>query len=144
MAPRPPEDYQTRPGAELLYRRARDTQEQSRSLAEEARRLRSQRRPSPPPVSRNELLACSPYARLVAQLETLPVIEQAKGILMAHSGISDAEAFALLRGASQRSNVPVRDLAARIVAAASGGPAAAKALRLIRRPPAATSSRQRR
>lgn len=44
------------------------------------------------------------------------MIEQAKGIIMAQSGCGEAEAFDMLRRASQRSNVPVRELAARIVA----------------------------
>ena len=44
------------------------------------------------------------------------MIEQAKGILMAQSHCGNAQAFDLLRRASQRSNVPVRDLAAQIVA----------------------------
>jgi len=69
-----------------------------------------------------ELLQRSPYARLRAQLETMPVIEQAKGILMAQSRCSDAEAFDLLRRASQRSNIPVRELAARLVASTARPP----------------------
>jgi AmiR/NasT family two-component response regulator len=44
------------------------------------------------------------------------VIEQAKGIIMAQSACGEAEAFDLLRRASQRSNVPVRELAAQLVA----------------------------
>jgi ANTAR domain len=63
-----------------------------------------------------EMLHRSEYLRLLARLETMPVIEQAKGILMAQSGCTDTEAFDLLRRASQRSNVPVRELAAQIVA----------------------------
>jgi two-component system, response regulator / RNA-binding antiterminator len=50
-----------------------------------------------------------------AQLGTTPVIEQAKGILMAQHGCGPEEAFDLLRRASQRFNVPVRVLAARLV-----------------------------
>ena len=50
-----------------------------------------------------------------AQLDTMPVIEQAKGILMAQHGCGPDEAFDLLRRASQRFNVPVRVLAARLV-----------------------------
>jgi AmiR/NasT family two-component response regulator len=45
----------------------------------------------------------------------MPVIEQAKGILIAQTGCSPEEAFALLRQASQRSNVRVSELAASIV-----------------------------
>jgi ANTAR domain-containing protein len=69
-----------------------------------------------PPQARQELLQNSPYARLVARLETLPVIEQAKGIVMARHRCGPDEAFDLLRKASQRGNVPIRELAARLVA----------------------------
>jgi hypothetical protein len=47
--------------------------------------------------------------------ETVPVIEQAKGILMAQYRCGPEEAFELLRGASQRANVKVRVLATRMV-----------------------------
>lgn len=50
-----------------------------------------------------------------AHVDTMPVIEQAKGILMAQHECGPDEAFDLLRRASQRFNVPVRDLAARLV-----------------------------
>jgi len=50
-----------------------------------------------------------------AQLDTTPVIEQAKGIFMAQHDCGPDEAFELLRRASQRFNVPVRVLAARLV-----------------------------
>jgi AmiR/NasT family two-component response regulator len=53
--------------------------------------------------------------RLQARLETLPTIEQAKGIIMARSGVGSEEAFDILRRASQRTNVKLRDLAADIV-----------------------------
>src|SRR5215469_2730158 len=53
-----------------------------------------------------------------AQPDTRPVIEQAKGILMAQQRCGPDEAFDLLRRASQRFNVPVRVLAARIVCGA--------------------------
>jgi hypothetical protein len=65
--------------------------------------------------SRREALHVSAFARLRAQLESLPVIEQAKGILMAQTGCDADEAFDLLRRASQRTNTRVRDLAADIV-----------------------------
>ena len=68
------------------------------------------------------MLVRSPYARLLARLETMPVIEQAKGVIMAQSRCGDAEAFDILRRASQRSNVPVRELALRIVASTAGVP----------------------
>jgi hypothetical protein len=66
--------------------------------------------------ARRDLLQRSEYARLLARLATMPVIEQAKGIIMAQSRCGEADAFDILRRASQRSNVPLRDLAARIVA----------------------------
>lgn len=65
--------------------------------------------------SRREQLHESAYARLRAQLETMPVIEQAKGILIAQTGCPPEEAFDMLRHASQRSNVRVSELAASIV-----------------------------
>ena len=57
----------------------------------------------------------SAYARLQARLASMPVIEQAKGILMAEYGWPEDRAFAALRQVSQRENVKVRDLAAGIV-----------------------------
>lgn len=51
---------------------------------------------------------------------TMPVIEQAKGILMFYEHCTADEAFDMLRRASQRSNVPVRDIAAAIVERTSG------------------------
>jgi hypothetical protein len=71
-------------------------------------------------AARQELLERSEYARMVARLQTMPVIEQAKGIIMAQSRCGAAEAFDTLRRASQRSNVPVRELAAQLVAMADG------------------------
>jgi hypothetical protein len=61
-------------------------------------------------------LRYSAYARTRARLASLPVIEQAKGIIMAQGGWSEDQAFDALRRASQRENIKVRDLAARIVA----------------------------
>jgi hypothetical protein len=64
-----------------------------------------------------------------AQLDAVPVIEQAKGILMAQQGWGPDEAFELLRRASQRFNVPVRVLAARLVHGVRGSePEAAQVL----------------
>jgi hypothetical protein len=59
----------------------------------------------------------------------MPVIEQAKGILMAQHGCGPDEAFDLLRRASQRFNVPVRSLAVRLVYNVQpSGPQAARVL----------------
>jgi hypothetical protein len=76
--------------------------------------------------SRREVLHDSAFARLQARLDTLPVIEQAKGIVMARRQCGPEDAFDLLRRASQRANVKVSVLAERIVeqAAASGSLAA--------------------
>ncbi|HEU0131770.1 MAG TPA: GAF and ANTAR domain-containing protein [Mycobacteriales bacterium] len=62
---------------------------------------------------------------LVRQLETAmasrAVIEQAKGILVAGKHCTPEDAFDLLRQASQRENVKLRDVAERIVRSAAGG-----------------------
>ena len=86
---------------------------------------------------RRQVLHDSAYARLQAQLDTMPVIEQAKGILMAQYRCRPEEAFDLLRRASQRANVKVSVLAARIVEQiASPNPSGSAA-----RPPLPTSER---
>jgi hypothetical protein len=61
-------------------------------------------------------LRYSAYARLQARLASMPVIEQAKGIIMAQCGWPEEQAFDALRRASQRENIKVHDLAVRIVA----------------------------
>jgi hypothetical protein len=73
-------------------------------------------------------LRYSATARLQARLASMPVIEQAKGIVMAQCGCVEQAAFDVLRQASQRENIKMRDLAARIVAqtvrsASAGRPA---------------------
>lgn len=73
-------------------------------------------------IKRN-LLHESAYARLNAKLESLPVIEQAKGVIMAQTGCGPDEAFGVLRTMSQRSNIKVRDLAFDIVRRAGAPPA---------------------
>jgi AmiR/NasT family two-component response regulator len=73
--------------------------------------------------SRRDMLYYSAVARLQARLETMPVIEQAKGIVMAQELCGPDQAFELPRTASQRANVKVHVLAERIVAhLASDGP----------------------
>jgi hypothetical protein len=54
--------------------------------------------------------------RLEARLASLPSIEQAKGVLMAQQGSHPDEAFEILRRASHRTNMPVRELAQHVVA----------------------------
>jgi ANTAR domain len=65
---------------------------------------------------RRELVYQSRVARLQARLETMPVVEQAKGILMAQQRCGPDEAFDLLRRASQRGNIKLHVLAAQLVA----------------------------
>jgi uncharacterized protein (DUF3084 family) len=69
-------------------------------------------------------LRYSAYARLHARLASLPVIEQAKGIIMAECGWPEDQAFDALRRASQRENIKVRDLAAKLVATTAQSPSA--------------------
>jgi len=54
----------------------------------------------------------------------MPVIEQAKGIVMAQQGCGPEEAFDLLRRASQRSNVKRHVLAEQIVEQIASGSSA--------------------
>jgi ANTAR domain len=70
-----------------------------------------------------EVLRESAFARMQARLESLPVIEQAKGIVMAQQRCGPEEAFDLLRRASQRANVKVHVLAAQIVDRVASPPA---------------------
>lgn len=79
----------------------------------ESARLRARRQAS---RTAQDRLQYSAYARLQARLASLPVIEQAKGILMAQYGWPEDRAFAALRWVSQRENIKVRDLAACVVA----------------------------
>jgi hypothetical protein len=77
--------------------------------------------------AQREVLRESALARMRARLESLPVIEQAKGILMAQERCGPDEAFELLRRASQRANLKVHVLAAQIVAQVASPPAKAGA-----------------
>jgi AmiR/NasT family two-component response regulator len=52
---------------------------------------------------------------LRAALETRPVIDQAKGMLVAEHGCSPDEAFEMISHASQRENRKVRDVAQAMV-----------------------------
>src|SRR3954447_19287546 len=57
-----------------------------------------------------------------AALQTRPVIEQAKGVLVALRGATPEQAFAELSHVSQRHNVKLQRLAAALTRAASGRP----------------------
>ena len=83
-------------------------------LAAVTERLRSTRSSLASGRSRREQLHESAYARLRAQLETMPVIEQAKGVLMAENRCGPEEAFDLLRRASQRANIKISVLAEQV------------------------------
>jgi len=61
------------------------------------------------------MLSGSEEARLLGLLQNWAVIEQAKGIMMATYRCGPDEAFTLLRSASQRADVQVHVLAARLV-----------------------------
>ena len=65
--------------------------------------------------SQREVLHDSAFARLATRHQTMAVIEQAKGVIMAQQGCTPEEAFDLLRRVSQRANVKVNVLAAQIV-----------------------------
>jgi hypothetical protein len=90
---------------EALVRRSQEARAHAQATREQILQGRSQR----------QVLHESAFARLAAKLETMPVIEQAKGIIMAQRRCGPEEAFDLLRRASQRSNVKVYVLAAQIV-----------------------------
>ena len=71
--------------------------------------------------SQRQMLHDSAFARLQAKHETMAVIEQAKGIIMVQQGCGPAEAFDLLRRASQRTNVKVHVLSTQIVEHVASG-----------------------
>jgi AmiR/NasT family two-component response regulator len=54
-------------------------------------------------------------------LEARKLIERAKGLLMEKDGLSEREAFARLRGASQQTGRPLRDVAEAVLAAFGAG-----------------------
>jgi GAF domain-containing protein len=60
--------------------------------------------------------------QLRSTLASRTVIDQALGIIMAREHCTQSRAFAILRSASQSSNVKLRDIAAAIVTSVSGEP----------------------
>ena len=94
-----------------LRRLARETIVRARATRAQILRGRSQR----------EILHDSAFARLQARHESMPVIEQAKGIIMAQQRCGPQEAFDLLRRSSQRTNIKVHVLAAQIVGHIASG-----------------------
>jgi len=72
--------------------------------------------------SPDDLEDCQDEVRdLRAALVTRPVIDQAKGTLIADRGWSPEEAFQMLADASQRSNRKLRDVAKAMVDGAQSG-----------------------
>jgi GAF domain-containing protein len=61
--------------------------------------------------------------QLRSSLTSRTVIDQALGIIMAREHCTQARAFAILRSASQNSNVKLRDIATAIVTSVTGEPA---------------------
>jgi len=90
---------------DLQTRRFEDIRAQLQATIDQIRKGRPQR----------QKLYDSAFARMQARLDTMPVIEQAKGVLMAQHRCGAEEAFDLLRRASQSANVKVSVLAAQIV-----------------------------
>jgi len=98
-------------------------EESLQDLAGSVARLQATRQEIRTSRSQRDVLHDSAYARLEARLASLPVIEQAKGIIMAQTGCPADEAFEVLRKASHQGNIPVRELAVAVVArAGDGGP----------------------
>jgi AmiR/NasT family two-component response regulator len=98
-------------------------EESMRHMADSMARLQATLQMIQAGRSQRAMLHDSAYARLQARLATLPAIEQAKGVIMAQTGCGPEEAFDLLRRASQRGNIPVRELALAVVTrAGDGGP----------------------
>ena len=115
-----------------LYERARDARLRAQANSEQARVMRDKGKDTAEILeaaeeriqtvralwlaARRKRMRYSAFLRLEAQVESMPVIEQAKGILMRECGWTADQAFDAMRRASQRSNIRVRDLAATIVA----------------------------
>src|SRR6516162_6972510 len=87
--------------SEDLLRKCAQARARARATREQVRRCRSQR---------EMLRSAAP-----AGLGCIPVVEQAKGIVMAQQGCRPEEAFDLLHRASQRANIQIYVLAAQVV-----------------------------
>lgn len=119
--PRPalPADASGRSRREILHEALeaarRENRIQAQRLEEATARLQAIAEWIETGRAQREVLRDSAFARMQARLESLPVIEQAKGILMAQQRCGPEEAFDLLRRTSQRANVRLHVLAAQIV-----------------------------
>ena len=104
----PPDDGRFRPvplDTKALLRRAQEARARAQATRDQIHEGRSRR----------QVLHDSAFARLAAKHETMPVIEQAKGVIMAQRGCGPEEAFKMLRQASQRTNIKLNALATQIV-----------------------------
>jgi ANTAR domain len=108
------DDRATALSQRVLDVRAR-VEESILQLNESISRLQATRQQVVSRQAERAMLPDRAYARLQARLASMPVIEQAKGIIMAQTGCGPDEAFDLLRKASQRGNIPVRELSAGLV-----------------------------
>jgi hypothetical protein len=92
---------------------------ESRALRQRSEQVRARARMTRHKVlvarAHQKRLGDSGFAWLQARLGTMPVIEQAKGIVMAQQGCGPDEAFGVLCRASQQTNVKLHVLAAQIV-----------------------------
>jgi hypothetical protein len=95
-------------------KRLADLQQQLGAASEMSRSRRSER----------ESLHASALLRLQDRLENEPVVEQAKGIMVARIGCQPDEALGMMRRAAQQAHVELPDIAAGIVARAAAAPAA--------------------
>jgi hypothetical protein len=91
--------------SEGLVQRCEQASARARTIRDQVRQGRSRR----------EKMRSSAFARPQAGLGCIPVMEQAKGIVMARQGCRPEEAFDLLCLVSQRTHVRVHVLAVQIV-----------------------------
>lgn len=107
------------------FARFQGLREQSRALVLASEQARARARATREQIlrgrSQREILHDSAFARLVAKQQTMAVVEQAKGIVMAQRRCGPEEAFDVLRQVSQRTNVKVAVLAAQLVKAIASG-----------------------
>jgi hypothetical protein len=83
-----------------------------------------------PPSEEAQLAA--ELAGLCQRLQTQPVIEQSKGLLMGYYGIDADTAFALLKRWSQSSNTKLREISSILVNAATSQTAVPAENRILR------------
>jgi len=100
---------------ERMQARLRESRALKQTAEEVIARVRATRDQILRGRSQREILHGSAFARLQARQETMAMIEQAKGIIMAQQRCGPEQAFDLLRQVSQRTNVKVHVLAAQIV-----------------------------